>query len=275
MTRADIVSKFVEKLEEAKLSPITIRAYKNKITDLLMHYDKPIEDITLEEFREFHKDKNPHTSVQYINCMNKYKTLNNIEHKEWVEYRKNELDKETQKHTKKSNNYLKNLPTREDILEHTEKLYIRGDQQGYIMNYLLTHFYCRNQDLDCKIVTRKDELNDKDNFLFIQRGKPVKYIRNNYKTKFSHGAKEHDISDPTFIKRLKGFNKNFNHIIDPETADSSKQSLIKSKTLNQLGEINYLKAQISHLTDPSVLNEISDKRGTSYKLLLNDYNVNA
>ena len=275
MTDMQTIAEFSKKLEEATLSHNTIRAYKKKLEELNTYYDKPVEEITLDEFKEFHKDKNPHTTVQYINALNKYKSMNGLDHNDWIEYRKNELDKQTQKHTKKCNSYLKDLPTREQMIEHGEKMYKLGDLQGYIMNYLLVNFYCRNQDLECKIITKKDELNKSDNFLYIQRGKPIKYIRNNYKTKFSYDTKEHDIDDPVFCKRLKQFNKNFNCLIDPETPTSSKQTLIKSKTLNKLGEVMYLKSQIYHLKDPTELNNISDRRGTNLKLLLNDYNPNA
>lgn len=62
----------------------------------------------------------------------------------------------------------------------------------YIINYLLIHYYIRNEDLNIKFVLRlKDTKIDKEqNYIWLDlRRKKTVYIRNNYKTKKTYGQK--------------------------------------------------------------------------------------
>ncbi len=271
---SDKIFEFKDKLEETGLAKKTQDTYLRVLVETLDKAQKPIEDITLDEFKDLVKEKNPHSKVLVINMMNKYKTIYDIPHDEWIEYRRNELDKETQKHTKRSNEYLQNLPTREQLMEYTNGLRQNKDLQGYLINWIMINFYTRNMDLDLHFIRNKKELTNDKNYLFIKRDGTVDFIRNIYKTKFSHGTKTFAINDATFIKSLKDYARDNKTLLDQEMTESKKSKLIKDKTKDKLGEVMYLKAQIADLKDPSEINVIAEKRGTSPSLLLSDYNIN-
>lgn len=271
---SDKIFDFKNKLEEQELSEKTKNTYLRILIETLHTVQKPIEDITLDEFKEMVKEKNPHTKVQIINMMNKYKTIYDIPHDDWVNYRRNELDKETQKHTKRSNEYLQNLPTRAELMEYTNGLREKKDLQGYLINWLMINYYTRNMDLDLHFIRNKKELTNDKNYLFIKRDGTVDFIRNIYKTKFSHGTKTFTINDATFIKSLKDYARDNKTLLDQEMTETKKSKFIKDKTKGKLGEVMYLKAQIADLKDPSEINVIAEKRGTSPSLLLSDYNIN-
>lgn len=271
---SDKIFEFKDKLAEQNLSQKTQDTYLRVLVEILDKAQKQIEDITLDEFKDLVKEKNPHSKVLVINMMNKYKTIYDIPHDEWIEYRRNELDKETQKHTKRSNEYLQNLPTREQLMEYTNGLRQNKDLQGYLINWIMINFYSRNMDLDLHFIRNKKELTNDKNYLFIKRDGTVDFIRNIYKTKFSHGTKTFTINDATFIKSLKDYARDNKTLLDPGLTESKKSKLIKDKTKGKLGEVMYLKAQIADLKDPSEINVIAEKRGTSPSLLLSDYNIN-
>ena len=139
----------------------------------------------------------------------------------------------------------------------------------YIINYLIINFNTRNKDLDVKIINKKSDINDKENFLYInKKTKKVQYIRNDYKTAKTYGAKNNEITDKDFYDRINKINLGKLINVSPSSFNKTIQRL----TLDGIGSGMYMKI-LSSQAKPKELKTISKNRGTSIETVVENYIV--
>lgn len=277
----------------------TIRQYRARINTLYTHFEKPITDIGIEEFVDFCKGKgrplnmplNPNTSSQYINALNKYWNMKKMIPQEFIDYRKDVLDGDIQKHTRKTNDALRaQLPSFESVLTNEEFHKKHKNVKEYLICYLCREFFTRNLDLDVKIVNERSEVNQDGNFLLIQK-KPnrVEYIRNNYKTYSKYGTKTFTIKDKVIFKMVTDLHDSddnylFKYHPEEPPCDSNRKAWVNyesncAKTIKRamggICEGLLLKIQVNNIKDKNELLLIEERRGTSLPYLLRSYNIDA
>lgn len=289
------LDKYTKYLSGKSLS--TIRQYRQRVGHMYKHFKKPITDITIEEFVEFVKGKgrvneaplNPNTASQYINALNKYWIMKEKKPTDFINYRRDVLDGEIQKYTKKTNNELnKHLPTMDFVMNNEENHKKNKNTKAYMMSFLCRTFYTRNLDLDVKIITNRSEIKDDSNYLLLlKRPNRVEYIRNKYKTVARYGSKSFIIVDKDFVRVANEQNKKDdlylfdNRPIEDGEKDNSigwrnyESSCAKTikRNLAGLGEGLLCKIQINNIKDKNELLTISESRGTSESYLLRSYNT--
>ena len=144
---------------------------------------------------------------------------------------------------------------------------MNGKEIDYIINYLIIHFNTRNKDLDVTIVNRKADINDVDNFLYInKKTKKVQYIRNKYKTAKTYGKKVDEIDNADFYNKIKDMK--LGRLIN--VAPSGFSKTVQRMTLNGVGSGMYFKI-ISSVAKPKELKSLSKNRGTSVGVILDNY----
>lgn len=122
----------------------------------------------------------------------------NKEHSRLLKYRVDLLERTAEKQAKKNQDIIEKSNTSYDDLMTALETATGSD---YILFYLLINLNTRNNDLIIKLADPKEEINDTDNFIVVGRNKAT-YIRNNYKTKKSYGAKTDVIRDVKFHKAV-------------------------------------------------------------------------
>ena len=164
----------------------------------------------------------------------------------------------------------KNILCPQDLHDYLDMLKNNdGKIIEYIINYLIINFNTRNKDLDVKIINKKSDINDKENFLYInKKTKKVQYIRNDYKTAKTYGAKTNEITDKDFYDRINKINLGKLINVSPSSFNKTIQRL----TLDGIGSGMYMKI-LSSQAKPKELKTISKNRGTSIETVVENYIV--
>ena len=164
----------------------------------------------------------------------------------------------------------KTILSAQDLYDYLEMLKQNENKiVEYIVNYLIIHFNTRNKDLDLKIINKKSDINDEDNFLYInKKTKKITYIRNSYKTAKTYGKKENVIDDAHFYNIINKINNG--RLIN--VAPSSFNKTIQRLTLNEIGTGMYFKI-LSSSAKPKELKNLSKNRGTSVDTIVENYIV--
>jgi hypothetical protein len=137
----------------------------------------------------------------------------------------------------------------------------------YIVNYLIINFNTRNKDLNLKIINKKSDINDTENFLYInKKTKTITYIRNDYKTAKTYGEKTNLITSKDFYDKVNKLN--LGKLIN--VAPSSFNKTIQRLTLDEIGSGLYMKI-LSSQAKPKELKAISKNRGTSIETIVENY----
>jgi len=180
------------------------------------------------------------------------------------------------------------LPSYETLVAFVDGLLKDEKYTQYVINYLLLYYQVRNADLNFDFVLVKKDTKDKTkNYLWYSSvSKTVHYIRNVYKTAkivkpdgsiTGYGQKVIKIKDPVFIKVMKilvNYQKKENKPVVFIPNIDTAQYHIKKMTFNNLGETMYFKVVVNHFrTDPNMLKQISDNRGTDIKTILESYDI--
>ena len=170
----------------------------------------------------------------------------------------------------KKSELSENILSPKDLYEYLEMLKNKDNKIiEYIVNYLIINFNTRNKDLDLYIVNKKADINDKDNFLYVnKKTKKVEYIRNDYKTSRAYGSKKNLIDDNAFYNKVNSLK--LGKIIN--VAQSGFNKTIQRMTLNGVGTGMYMKI-ISSQAKPKELKSLSKNRGTSVDTILENYVV--
>lgn len=157
----------------------------------------------------------------------------------------------------------------EAIRDWIDAIDIDTEPAKYIMNYLLFYINVRNLDLVVKLISTKQPANDTCNYL-IYTPIEIKYLRNSYKTKKSHGAKYNSITDAKFIACIQNLPEDVYLLSDnPEKV----RHQIKKWTYKNMTETEYLHNVVTHYKgDVNMLFDIEKNRGTDIRVLLTNYN---
>jgi len=162
------------------------------------------------------------------------------------------------------------LPSYEDLMNGVKK-YV---EKQYIINYLLTNVYCRNQDLNALVSTKDVDVDiHTGNHLIISNNK-VEFVRNEYKTSRKYGQLVRLLTDKKLVKELKAFlgKDKTKQLLDSKQIDHE----IRKYTYQGLSESEYLKVILRHFTNPlnvTKLYEIQNNRGTDINVILKNYNL--
>lgn len=253
-----------------------IKTY-NKLRNLI---DKDIIDTSQKKILSvIDTFKNINTQQTLINIAIKIRDAYGFSYEDLLNQRhKNKL--KILEHIKDKNKSIleeDNLPSLNKIYDFINSLYDNKLWVYYIINYLLIHYYVRNEDLNIKFVLRlKDTKLDKEhNYLWLDlRRRKVVFIRNKYKTAKTYGQKKHTIYDDKFIFALIEVIKTKQRD-EPLIPVENIGYHVKKATYNEIGETMYLKILIKHnQNDLNMIKEISQSRGTSINTLINNYNLN-
>jgi len=180
------------------------------------------------------------------------------------------------------------LPSYDELVNFIDGLVKDQKYTQYVINYLLLHCQVRNADLNFDFVQYKRDTKDESkNYLwFSAKTKTAHYIRNVYKTAkivkpngeiTGYGQKIIKITDPVFIKVMKilvNYEKKENK---PVVFIPNLETLayhIKKMTYKNLGETMYFKIVVNKFrSDPNMLKQISDNRGTDINTIFENYDI--
>ena len=152
------------------------------------------------------------------------------------------------------------------------KAFEDGEYKKFIVNYLMLTYGVRNMDVDVEIIKDPKEMtDDKQNYLIL-KGKKATWVRNSYKTKKTFGVQTHVITDPEFIKAVKG------HGVGRIFAEGQLNNQLKKLLIEKMNEAKVFKMVVDEAydaKDTKRINELSKSRGTSISTIKAFYNVNA
>jgi len=185
-----------------------------------------------------------------------------------------------------NDNLIKKLPSYDTLVDYTNDLLKAKKYIQYVINYLLLYYQVRNADLVFDFVLlKKDTKDDTKNYMWYNaRMKRVHYIRNVYKTAkivkpdgttTGYGQKINIIDDPVFVKVLRILAKEQRKADKPIVfIPNSDNYHIKKATYEGLGEGNIFKIVVNKFrTDPNMLKQISNNRGTDINTILTSYDI--
>jgi len=180
------------------------------------------------------------------------------------------------------------LPSYDELVNFIDGLLKDQKYTQYVINYLLLHCQVRNADLNFDFVQfKRDTKDESKNYLwYSSKSKTVHYIRNVYKTAkivkpngeiTGYGQKIIKITDPAFIKVMKilvNYEKKENKPIVFFPNLETLAYHIKKMTYKNLGETMYFKIVVNKFrSDPNMLKQISDNRGTDINTIFENYDI--
>jgi hypothetical protein len=180
------------------------------------------------------------------------------------------------------------LPSYDELINFIDGLLKDKKYIQYVINYLLLHCKVRNADLNFDFVQYKRDTKDtsKNYLWFSAKTKTAHYIRNVYKTAkivkpdgsiTGYGQKIIKITDPQFIKVMKILVNYEKKESKPVVFFPNLETIayhVKRMTYKNLGETMYFKIVVNKFrSDPNMLKQISDNRGTDINTILQSYDV--
>jgi len=243
---------------------------------------KYVQDVSQEKIIKIVKEeKNLNTIQALLNIAILIRKEYSMNRDILIKFRESNRDKLTEEVKEKNIILAENLPSYEELVEYTNHLYDRSEWTDYIINYLLINFNVRNKDLVFDIVSRKKDVNLKDdddnkNYIWLSKTKAV-YYRKDYKTAWKHGLKQNTITDKKMLTALRRVfacqkhNESCGVFIPTET---QAEYYIRKATYKNLGEGKYFKIAVKHFkNDLQKLDEMSENRGTSIKTITQFYDI--
>jgi len=184
------------------------------------------------------------------------------------------------------------LPTAKELIAHENRLYIDGEWTGYIITHLLRVLSTRNKDLDLKIIAadrskRKGVAGDKQNYLIL-RSNNIQVIRNNYKTFKTYGQKKNLVPSRKLNKAVREMIAERDLTLGKDTinllstkagerlGEESIAKKIRKYTYRGLSEGDYNKvftSAVAEIKDIKKLEKISNNRGSSLEVILQEYHL--
>ena len=185
---------------------------------------------------------------------------------------------------------LAELPTSKQLIAHENRLYLDGDWEGFIVTHLLRMLSLRNKDLDVVILPAdRSKRDDKKQNYLVARKLNAQLVRNNYKTADKYGTKKNVIQSKRLLKAIKelvaerdlelGKDKIylFSRKDGARLNEDSLAKRVRKHTFQGLSETDYNKIFVSELKElkdgMKKLKQISENRGTSLDVLLNEYHL--
>lgn len=264
-------------LEKKTFSPKTTIVYLSiikRLTKLGFKYpNKKNEKVEyIKEFFAEHKLDKASTRLDLLNLIIVLRAIEELPTDKLKDYR-GQLSKERVTKNVGTMNEIKD--TLMDIGKYREalmKAFEDGEYKKFIVNYLMLTYGVRNMDVDVQIIKDPKEMtDDKQNYLIL-KGKKATWVRNSYKTKKTFGVQTHVITDPEFIKAVKG------HGVGRIFAEGQLNNQLKKLLIEKMNEAKVFKMVVDEAydaKDTKRINELSKSRGTSISTIKAFYNVNA
>ena len=254
----------------------TAKSYKTSYRKLRNLLGKPIRETAQETLF-----KTIQTAIENINSQQALLNIGIICREQFepklpvdtlVKFR--DQNKATVQEMIKMNNQFVVLPSLGEFDNYLELLWSDKKYREYIVNFLIRHHYVRNKDLLFDIVDKKAEIDEKCNWLWIdRRNQRCVYYRNDYKTANTYGPKMSVIDNERFLKAAKMCHKNLSDFPITDSEDKIGYH-IQKLSFRKLGEGALLKIIVNHYkSDIQRLKEISSSRGTDLGTLLTSYNI--
>ena len=185
---------------------------------------------------------------------------------------------------------LAGLPTSKQLIAHENRLYLDGNWEGYIIVHLLRMLSLRNKDLDVVILPAdRSKRDDKKQNYLVARKLNAQLVRNNYKTADKYGTKKNVIQSKRLLKAIKELvaerdlelGKDKVYLLSRKDGarlnEDSIAKRVRKHTFQGLSETDYNKIFVSELKElkdgMKKLKQISENRGTSLDVLLNEYHL--
>lgn len=172
---------------------------------------------------------------------------------------------------------LDKLPPYKDYVKFIKTLYDANQFEDFVINFLLLNYGVRNQDINVKIIDKKDFNTElMGNYLVVYKSKII-YHRTDYKTFLQYGMKHIEITNKNFINAVSNLpiGKYLLGGRDTPMNISNLTSYIKSKTMRGLTQREIFKLIINHIkTKPNfiqLLEYYSYNRGTNPQTILDNY----
>lgn len=185
------------------------------------------------------------------------------------------LKKNLVKHQNKE--ILNKLPPYKDYVKFVKNLYEANQFEDYVINFLLLNYGVRNQDVNVKIIDKKDFNNElMGNYLVIYKNKII-YNRTDYKTYLQYGMKHIEITNKNFINAVSNLpiGKYLLGGRDTPMNIGNLSSYIKARTMRGLTQREIFKLIINHIkTKPNfiqLLEFYSYNRGTNPQTIIDNY----
>lgn len=276
-----------------KLKPRTITQYKNsydKFDDMSKNILTASQGSIIDYIEQYPGSDN--TKLALLNVasnMRKHytKQVNKILTKK-EEYKDNYQVAKEKDHKEK----LNSLPSPKEVIAHENKLYRDGEYLGFIITHLMRVLSLRNMDLDMKIIPptrslRKVKEEDRTNYM-VPRKNNTMIVRNNYKTQGKYGVKKNAVASRKLQRAIKALIDERELTLGNDTiwlmssgsgkhlGEDSIAKKIRSYTLNGMSESDMNKifvTQVAEIKDMAKLRKISENRGTSLEVLLNEYHL--
>lgn len=189
---------------------------------------------------------------------------------------------EKQAHLKERNKGKNDtLPQLSELTKHLKKLIDEDNYRSFAVNFLLTTYGVRNEDLDCFITNNKNDITDTTrNYLLVQPTQ-IQWIRNVYKTAKTYGPKKIVIKNKEFVVALNQLPANEWLLIDPKgnhIAPSSIGRFVQDRSYNGLSEGDIFKVLVRDITKKgknvlTKLQQLSNWRGTDIKTIAESYDI--
>ena len=164
---------------------------------------------------------------------------------------------------KKNEKLKSNLPDI-DFKQLLNTYYRNKDYKSFVILFLLLNYNTRNKDLVLRVVKDEDDLNQKENFIFI-RDKDVVYIRNDYKTKDKYGGKRDIIVAKKFFNAVQELDS---LLIDNGNLDRQVKAVTHG--INQSTMFKMLITQNNNLKS---IAKSSRNRGTNMETIAKSYDI--
>jgi hypothetical protein len=172
---------------------------------------------------------------------------------------------------------LDKLPEYKDYVKFIKNLYDANQFEDFVINFLLLNYGVRNQDINVKLIDKKDFNNAlMGNYLVVYKNKIV-YHRTDYKTFLQYGMKHIEITNKNFIRAVSNLpiDKYLLGGRDTPMNISNLTSYIKTKTMRGLTQREIFKLIVNHIkTKPNfiqLLEFYSYNRGTNPQTIIDNY----
>lgn len=270
MNESEERKEFLKKIENKSAG--TQRQYLSQYDNLYTALQKDLSEFDYDTIVNYLNEnfENANTKKNYVNIFILLQTEDTELRNDLVKYREALREKTDTKLKEKNAELNVVLPQYSDLMNAVKK-YI-GKQ--YIINYLLTNVYVRNQDLNALVSTKDADVNiNEGNHLILSNNK-IEFVRNDYKTHRKYGQLIRILSDRKLVKELKEFlgKDKTKQLLDSKQIDHE----IRKYTYQGLSESDYLKIILRHYTNPlnvTKLFEIQNNRGTDINVILKNYNL--
>jgi len=180
------------------------------------------------------------------------------------------------------------LPSSKKLLTHEQELFDNGNFRGFVVCCLLRLLHCRNLDLQLCLVRDRDRANkcpNGDNFIVIDDArKQLLIIRRRFKTSETYGTKRRVLAGKKLYSaanKLLG-EKDHEWLLVNKGGTKAKDSVLSravtQHTCQNLTEGAYNKilvSEVKSVKDFGKLKKISEERGTSMGVLLDNYHTDS